>query len=109
MKISDKIIQKIKEDWKAQTFQYDYISHLKKKFVIGHFSFYILSWILMGVLKSDFFLFVQLPCMASWDYFVFFDRKRRAYSDTYKPQRYEFLGTIFTTVGFSVMIFLICL
>ena len=30
MKISDKIIKGVKEDWKVQTFQYDYLSHLKK-------------------------------------------------------------------------------
>jgi hypothetical protein len=71
MKISDKIIKGVKEDWKVQTFQYDYLSHLKKKFVVGHFSFYLLTWVLMGLLQKDFFLFLQIPCMASWNYFVF--------------------------------------
>lgn len=109
MKISDKIIKGVKEDWKVQTFQYDYLSHLKKKFVVGHFSFYLLTWVLMGLLQKDFFLFLQIPCMASWNYFVFFDKKYRAYKDDYKYKKYEFIGTLFATIGFSVFICLICL
>ena len=109
MKISDKIIKGVKEDWKVQTFQYDYLSHLKKKFVVGHFSFYLLTWVLMGLLQKDFFLFLQIPCMASWNYFVFFDRKRKAYKDLYKPQRWEYTGTLLGTMGFSVMILLVFL
>ena len=109
MKISDKIIKRVKEDWKVQTFQYDYLSHLKKKFVVGHLSFYLLTWVLMGLLQKDFFLFLQIPCMASWNYFVFFDKKYRAYKDDYKYKKYEFIGTLFATIGFSVFICLICL
>ena len=109
MKISDKTIKGVKEDWKVQTFQYDYLSHLKKKFVVGHFFFYLLTWVLMGLLQKDFFLFLQIPCMASWNYFVFFDKKYRAYKDDYKYKKYEFIGTLFATIGFSVFICLICL
>ena len=106
MKIKEETIERIKQDWKIQTFQFDYIPHLKKRFVVGYLLFYIFTWVLMGVLKDDVFLLMQIPCLLSWNYFVFFDRKRKAYKDLYKPHKWEHMGTMFGTIGFSVMILL---
>jgi len=109
MKIKESTIERIKQDWKTQTFQFDYIPHLKRKFVVGYLLFYITTWVLMGVFKHDVFLLTQIPCLLSWNYFVFFDRKRKAYKDLYKPQRWEYTGTLLGTMGFSVMILLVFL
>ena len=31
MKIKEETIERVKQDWEIQTFQFDYIPHLKKK------------------------------------------------------------------------------
>ena len=83
--------------------------HLKKKFVIGCFLFCITTWVLAGVLNRDIFLSVQILCLLSWNHFVLFDKKRKAYKDLCKPQRWECMGTLFGTIGFSVMLLLMML
>ena len=57
----------------------------------------------------DSLLLTQIMSMASGDYFMLFDKKRRAYKDPYIPQRYEYVGTLITTIGFGVMILLVIL
>jgi hypothetical protein len=41
-----------------------------------------------------------------YTYGGFFDKKRKAYKDLCKPQRWECMGTLFGTIGFSVMLLL---
>lgn len=106
--MEDEMRERIRQNWKIQTLQYDYLAHLKWWFVFSHFILFAFSWILMCVLHDGFML-IQIPCMASWDYFVLFDKKRRVYKDPYIPQRYEYVGTMFTTIGFGVMILLMIL
>ena len=106
--MEDMMRERIQQSWKIQTFQYDYLAHLKGRFILCHFLLFAFSWILMCVLH-DSFLLTQIMCMASWDYFVLFDKKRRTDKDPYIPQRYEYVGTLITTIGFGVMILLVIL
>lgn len=93
-----------------QTFQYDYVLHMKRKFVIAHLLFLVVTWVLAGILKRDIFLLMQVPCLLSWDYFALFDKKHAAYKDEYQVLRYERIGTMTTTIGFGVLIcIIICL
>lgn len=106
MNIKEKMVKRIQQSWKIQTFQYTYVSHISKKFTVVHFFFFVLAFVLMGLLRHEAFFLLQIPCILSWNYFVFFDKKRRVYCDAYKPERYEFIGTMLTSIGFGFMILL---
>ena len=100
--MKQKIIDSIKEDWRIQTCQFEYLSHLKLNFVLWHLVLFI------GLLLSCFLLrycgLASVSCMISWDYFVLVDKKRRIYKDEYRPQKYEISGTIWVTLVSSVVI-----
>lgn len=99
--MNEKWVNRMKLLWKIQHFQYDYVAHVKRWFVFLHFAFFLLSFMLIGVhFKLG---LLTIPCMASWDYFMFFDRRKRAYRDSYVPVRQEMAGTLLTTLLFSVM------
>ena len=99
--MKEETIENIRRSWKVQTFQYDYISHIKGKFVFIHLLVFVSSWILIATIHHHFGLLL-VPCMVSWDYFVFFDKSRMAYKDSYMPVRYELIGTLFTTILFCL-------
>lgn len=67
--MEDMMRERIQQSWKIQTFQYDYLAHLKGRFIFCHFLLFAFSWILMCVLH-DSLLLTQIMCMASWDYFM---------------------------------------
>ena len=96
-------IENIRRIWNAQTFQYDYISHLKGKFVFAHFVACIFICFLIGYMHHYWGL-LFVPCAVSWDYFTLFDKSRKAYKDGYVPQRYERVGTLCTTISLSIML-----
>ena len=100
--MKEKTIENIRRSWKIQTFQYDYISHVKERFLFFHFIGFIFSFILIFV--HPFCGLLAIPCLVSWNYLMFFDKRRRAYKDLYTPMRYECIGTLFTTF-FSVLLY----
>ena len=105
--MKEETIENIRRGWKVQTFQYDYISHLKYGFSFAHFMIFTSSFFLMFV--HTFWGVLAIPCMASWNYFVFFDKSRKVYKDSYVPMRYELMGTLFTTVLYSTVMGMFCL
>ena len=100
--MKQRIIDLIKEDWLIQTCQFEYMSHLKRGFVLWHLA------VFTGTLLSCFFLrylgLLSVPCMLSWNYFVLFDKKRRIFKDDYGLKRYEFIGTVWASLVVSVVI-----
>ena len=99
--MQEETIERIRRGWKVQTFQYDYISHIKGKFVITHFFVFIFIWFLIGCLHHYWGL-LFIPCAVSWNYFIFFDKTRVMYNDSYLPLRYERICTLFTTIAFCM-------
>lgn len=95
----EKTIERIRLGWKIQTLQFEYPSHAKQEVVLWHFVIVILSLLLCYVHK--YFGFGVIPCMISWNYLFLFDKKRKAYRDSYVPKRYEYVGTIFATIIFT--------
>lgn len=97
-----KILEDIRKSWKIQTFQFDYLSHVKQSVLYMHLFSFVLCF---GIgVKVVYALLGCIPCMLSFDFFVLFDKKRRAYFDSYVPQRYEWIGTIYATVVVSIVI-----
>ena len=47
--MEDMMRERIQLSWKIQTFQYDYLAHLKWRFILCHFLLFAFSWILMCV------------------------------------------------------------
>lgn len=105
--MNEKTIERIRHGWKVQTFQYDYISHIKGKFVVVHLTAFIFIWLLIGCIHHYLGL-LFVPCAISWNYFIFFDKGRKAYKDSYVPLREERIGTLFTTIAFCVVFVLSC-
>ena len=104
--MKEETIENIRRGWKVQTFQYDYISHVKERFLFFHFIGFIFSFILIFV--HPFCGLLAIPCLVSWNYLMFFDKRRRAYKDLYTPMRYECIGTLFTTFFYCTLICLFC-
>ncbi len=100
--MKEKIIESIRRGWKVQTFQYDYIFHIKGIFVVVHLGAFIFIWFLIGYIHHYLGL-LFVPCAVSWNYFIFFDRGRKVYKDSYVPLREERIGTMFTTIVFCVV------
>ena len=100
--MKQKIIDSIKEDWRIQTCQFEYWSHLKWNFVLWHLVLFIGS--LLSCFLSRFCGLASIPCMISWDYFVLIDKKRLIYKDEYRPQKYEIIGTIWATLVTTIVI-----
>ena len=100
--MKQKNIDAIKEDWRIQTCQFEYLPHLKFGFVMWHVA------VFTGTLLLCFFLpslgLLSVPSVISWDYFVLFDKKRRVFKDDYRLKRYEFIGTIWTSIVISTVI-----
>ena len=100
--MKQRIVDTIKEDWRVQTCQFEYLSHLKLGFVMWHVAVFI------GMLLLCYFLtplgLLSVPCVISWDYFVLVDKKRHVFKDDYKLQRYEFIGTIWASIVISAVI-----
>ena len=100
--MKQKNIDAIKEDWRIQTCQFEYLPHLKFGFVMWHVA------VFTGTLPLCFFLpslgLLSVPSVISWDYFVLFDKKRRVFKDDYRLKRYEFIGTIWTSIVISTVI-----
>ena len=105
-RMKEETIENIRRDWKVQTFQYDYISHLKYGFSFTHFMIFTSSFFLMFV--HTFLGLLAIPCMVSWNYFVFFDKSRKVYKDSYVPMRYELIGTLFTTILYCAILGMFC-
>ncbi len=99
--MKEKTIERIRRGWKAQTFQYDYISHIKGNFIAIHLAAFISIWFLIGCIHHYLGL-LFVPCAVSWNYFIFFDKRRMVYKDSYVPLREERIGTLFTTIAFCV-------
>lgn len=97
-----RIIDTIKEDWRIQTCQFEYLPHLKWGFVMWQVVAFIGMLLLCCFLPSLGLLSVL--CVISWVYFVLFDKKRRVFKDDYKLKRYEFFGTIWASVVISAVI-----
>ena len=97
--MKEETIERIRLSWRAQTLQFDYPSHVKHGVILLHFVIAILSLLLCYV--HTYFGLGVIPCMISWNYFFLFDKKRRVYKDSYMPQRYEYVGTIFATIVFT--------
>lgn len=104
--MKEETIENIRRGWKVQTFQYDYISHLKYGFSFAHFMIFTSSFFLMFV--HTFLGLLAVPCMVSWNYFVFFDKRRKMYKDSYVPLRYELMGTLFATVLYCTVLGMFC-
>ena len=104
--MKEETIESIRRVWKVQTFQYDYISHLKYGFSFTHFMIFTFSFFLMFV--HVFLGLLAIPCTVSWNYFTFFDKRRKAYKDSYEPQRYELIGTLFATVLYCTILVMFC-
>ena len=100
--MSPETIENIKIMWKLQTWRFDYFLHIKQSVVIWHVVFIVLSLVLCWI--HPYIGLCTIPCMISWNYLLLFDRTRRAYKDSYFPQRYEYVGTIVATLIFSTII-----
>ena len=97
-----KLLEDIRKSWKIQMFQFDYLSHMKQKVLYMHLFCFVLC---LGIgTKVVYALLGSIPCMLSFDFLVLFDKKRRAYLDSYVPQRYERIGTIYATVVVSIVV-----
>ena len=100
--MKQKIIDAIKEDWRIQTCQFEYLPHLKFGFAMWHVA------VFTGTLLLCFFLpslgLLSVPSVISWDYFVLFDKKHRMFKDDYRLKRYEFIGTIWASIVISAVI-----
>jgi len=104
--MKQRIVDSIKEDWCIQTCQFEYWSHIKKSFIVWHLAAFIGSLLLCFFAR--YLGLLSVPCLISWDYLALFDKKYRIYKDGYRPQRYEYIGTIWATlVACSVIIGLI--
>ena len=86
------IVDAVKEDWRIQTCQFEYLPHLKLGFVMWHVGVFI------GMLLLCWFLaplgLLSVLCVISWNSFVLFERKHRVLKEDYKLQRYEIIGTV---------------
>lgn len=102
----EETMENIRRSWKIQTFQYDYLSHIKGRFVLLYLILFGIA--IFAIWLHQCMCILLVPCMLSWIYFIFFDRKRRVYKDSYRPQKYELLGTLFYTVIFSVFLCYMC-
>ena len=100
--MKQRIIDAIKEDWRIQTCQFEYLPHLKLGFVIWHVAVFI------GMLLLCCFLthlgLLSVPCVISWDYFVLLDKKHRVFKDDYRLKKYEFIGTIWASIVICTVI-----
>lgn len=100
--MNPKIIDAIKEDWRIQTGQFEYLPHLKSRFAMWHLV------VFAGTLLSCFILpllgLLSVPCVISWNYFILFDKRRRAFKDDYRLKRYEFIGTMWASFVVSAVI-----
>ena len=100
--MKQRIIDAIKKDWRIQTCHFEYLPHLRLGFVMWHVVVFV------GLLLLCCFLtplgLLSVPCVVSWDYFVLFDKKRRAFKDDYKLQRYEFIGTTWASIVISAVV-----
>lgn len=103
MKIKEETLKRWEQDRKVQYFQYDYLSHISRKFVFWHIVLFIGSLILAAKV-TPWMAMLAIPCIISWNYFVLFDRRRLIYKDSYKPQRYEYIWTLFQTITFATFI-----
>ena len=103
--MKQKIIDAIKEDWRIQTCQFEYLPHLKLGFAMWHLAVCIGALLLCYF--SPYLGFLCIPCVLSWNYFVLFDKKRRVFKDNYRLKRYEFIGTIWASILISTVI--VCL
>ncbi len=97
-----RIIEAIRELSNIQTCNFEYWPHLKPCVVRWHLGLCIVS--LLMCYFHRYIGLLSVPCMISWDYFILFDKKRRAYKDDYKPQQYEYIGTIRATIISCVII-----
>ena len=97
-----RIVELIKEDWRIQTCQFEYLPHLKLGFVMWHVA------VFTGTLLSCYFLpsfgLLSVPCVVSWDYFILFDKKHRVFKDGYRLKRYEIIGTIWASIVICAVI-----
>lgn len=102
----EKLVSGLKESFKMQMLQFDYLRHVKGRVVRYHLA-YIVGCLLLNVWLPHAGL-CSLAGLVSWNYFFLFDRKRRVYSDAYRPQRWEYVGTLCATVIFASLIFQFC-
>lgn len=100
--MNQRIINAIKEDWRIQTGQFEYLPHLKFRFAMWHLVVFV------GTLLSCFILpclgLLSVPCVISWNYFVLFDKRRHAFKDDYRLKRYELIGTIWASFVVAAVI-----
>lgn len=94
-KLKQRVLNAVKEDWCMQTCQFEYLHHLKPRFSIWHSAAFT-GALLLCFLSTCLGLLSILP-LVSWNYYVLFDKKRRAFKDDYRLQRYEFIGTIWAS------------
>ncbi len=99
---TQKIIDSIRLSWKAQTLQFDYPFHAKRRVILWHVAAISISLLLCYI--HPYIGIGAIPCMISWNYLFLFDKKRRVYKDSYSPKRYEYIGTLFATIIISIVL-----
>ena len=100
--MKQEVIDVVKEDWRIQTCQFEYLPHLKLGFVMWHLVVFIGALLLCYF--SPHLGLLSIPCVISWNYFVLLDKKRRVFKGNYRLKRYEFIGTIWASIVISAVI-----
>ena len=103
--MKEETIEKIRDGWNARTLQFEYPLHAKQWTILWHIAAAIFSVLLCYVHK--YFGFGVILCLISWNYLFLFDTKRRVYNDSYVPQRYEYIGTIYADILIIIFVVVI--
>lgn len=93
--MSQQTVEFIKIVWRIQTCQFEYLAHIKTSAIL----WCVIAF--LGSLLSGLFLcylgLAGVLCVMFWNYLVLFDKTCRVYRDGYRPQRWEYIGTIWVS------------